>query len=158
MPDGTTAGQPAASEPPPPPEQQIDQQINLGAVAGWLGNLFGADWGKEAGGGGTGGQYMFADLNELNGVIKQWESELEAIKKDGDTIDQAAALIEPPAMDGMTVGQADATRNSLITLREHNTAMREYAEGYLDKLRASRDSIANNEANNANTVKSVDRG
>jgi hypothetical protein len=161
MPEGSTAGppaQPAANEPPPSPEDQIKQQINLGAVAGWLGDLFGADWGKQAGGGGTGGQYMFADLNELNGVITQWETELEAIKKDGQAIRQAAALVEAPAQDGMTIAQAEVTRTSLTTLREHNDAMRDYAQGYLDKLRASRDSIANNEANNVGTIKSADRG
>ena len=156
MPDASTTDQ-QGQEPPPPPDKQIDQEISLGNVWEGLGSLFGADWEKAAGGGGTGGQFMFASMAELDGVIAQWETELEAIRTDGLTIDQAAGLVEPPAQDGMSVGQADATRQSLIKLREHNTAMRGYAEEYIKKLKASRASMTNTDQGSEAQIRNADR-
>jgi hypothetical protein len=155
VPDASTGDQ-QGQQPPPPPDKQIDQQISLGRVMDQLGSLFGGGWETTAGGGGTGGQFMFADIGELDAVIKQWETEYEAIVKDGQTIFQAAGLIEPPAQDGMSVGQADATRQSLIKLREHNEAMKGYAEGYIKKLKASRASMANTDQGNAAQLNTVD--
>ncbi len=157
MPDGETTDQPPANEPPPPPDTQIQQEISTGRVMEWLGGLFGNEWESPAGGGGTGGQFMFASIADLNTVIAQWQAEHDAIKADGLKIQEAAGYIAPPAGDGMSVAQADATRQSLITLREHNEAMRVYAEQYISKLIASRDSLVNTEQNNEAQVRSVDR-
>jgi len=55
VPDGTSTDQSGGTE-PLPPDQQIQQQISLGAVKNWLGDLFGQDWQTSAGGGGTRGQ------------------------------------------------------------------------------------------------------
>lgn len=157
MPDGNTAQQPGATEPPPPPDTQIKQEISTGRVMEWLGGLFGNEWETTAGGGGTGGQYMFASVAELNTVIAQWQAEYAAIMADGEKIQQAAGYIKAPAEDGMSVAQADATRQSLITLRTHNEAMRTYAEQYIAKLTASRDSIVNTEHGNEAQMRSADR-
>lgn len=154
MPDAGTSDQ--GQQPPPPPDQQIDQQISIGNVVDRLGDLFGADWEKAAGGGGRGGQFMFASIAELDAVIAQWETEYNAIRADGDTIDQAAGLVEPPAQDGMSVGQADATRQSLIKLKEHNLAMLGYAEEYIKKLKASRASMVNTDQGNEAQLRNAD--
>lgn len=156
MPDASTASQ-QGQQPPPGAGEQIDQQISLGKVMETLGSLFGTEWETTAGGGGTGGQFMFASIADLDAVIAQWETELVAITTDGDAIDQAAGFVEPPAQDGMTVGQADATRESLIKLKEHNIAMRDYAVGYIEKLKASRASMVNTEQGNQAQIQNVDR-
>lgn len=159
MPDASTAPQTQPPEqPPPPPGQQIDQEISLGKVWEAVTSLFGGE-GVEttAGGGGKGGQFMFASLADLDSVITQWETELEAIVADGNTIQQAAGLVQPPAQDGMSVGQADATRQSLIKLKEHNQAMKEYAQEYIKKLKASRASMSNTEQGNVSQIRSADR-
>lgn len=160
MPDGNTTNdttnQPATDDTPPPPGDQIQLEISTGRVMEWLGGLFGNEWENSAGGGGTGGQFMFASVDELNTVISQWQAEHDAIKSDGVKIDQAAGFITPPAEDGMSVAQADATRQSLVTLRQHNEAMQAYAEQYIAKLVASRDSMVNTEANNQAQLRSAD--
>lgn len=156
MPDASTGGQPG-QQPPPGAGEQIDQQISLGKVMESLSSLFGAEWETTAGGGGTGGQFMFASIADLDNVIAQWEAEYEAMRTDGDSIREAAALVAPPAEDGMSAGQADATRQSLIKLLEHNEAMRGYAEEYIKKLKSSRASMVNTEQGNVAQVRSVDR-
>jgi hypothetical protein len=157
VPDGETTNQPESTEPPPPPDTQIQQEISTGRVMEWLGGLFGSEWESPAGGGGTGGQFMFASVDELNGVITQWQTELAAIEADGEKIRQAAGYIEAPAGDSMSVAQADATTQSLNALQQHNDAMRDYAREYIKKLIASRDSIVNAEQNNVAEMQSVDR-
>lgn len=157
MPDAGTTDQ-QGQPPPPPPDKQIDQEISLGKVFEGLGKLFGAGgWETTAGGGGQGGQFMFASLADLDAVITQWETQLDAIQKDGLAISQAALNIGPPAEDGMSRGQANATKGSLLKLKEHNDAMRDYAVEYIKKLKASRASMANTEQGNESQMRSVDR-
>jgi hypothetical protein len=151
VPDGDTTNQP-----PPPPGDQIQLEISTGRVMEWLGGLFGNEWESPAGGGGTGGQFMFASIDDLNAVIAQWQTEYEAIMADGQTIDQAAGYVMPPAKDSMSVGQAKATKDSLLSLKTHNEAMRQYAEQYIAKLVASRDSILNTEQNNQAQLRNAD--
>lgn len=134
-----------------------DRQISLDMVADRIGTLFGPGWQTTYGGGGTGGKYMFANLQDLDAVITQWKDVYEAIGEDGRTIEQMAMFIEPPAEDDMSVGQADATRQSMVNLKEHNLAMRTYAEEYIKKLQASRDSMANTEQGNAAQLGNIDR-
>jgi hypothetical protein len=160
VPDGSTTDQQGQQppQPPLPPDQQIKQQISLGQVTDWLGNLFGAGgWEPTAGGGGTGGQFMFASIDELNTVIQQWQTELAAITADGIKVGQAISFVQAPAGDDMSTGQANATRDSLVKLQEHNNAMRDYAQKYLEKLIASRDHIVATEANNQTRMQNVNR-
>lgn len=156
MPDASTASQ-QGQQPPPGAGEQIDQQISLGKVMETLGSLFGTEWETTAGGGGTGGQFMFASIADLDAVIAQWETEHAAIQADGEAIRLAAGIVTPPADDGMSVGQADATRESLIKLKEHNDAMLGYAEEYIKKLKASRASMVNTEQGNQAQIRNVDR-
>ncbi|HEU5472184.1 MAG TPA: hypothetical protein VFV67_16140 [Actinophytocola sp.] len=165
MPDGTTgtnqppSSDPTASDPPPAPGDQIQTEIALSRVIDTLGGLFGSNWtAPTAGGGGTGGQFMFASIEQLDSVIAQWRAEVQAISADGNEIQQAVADIGEPADDGMSTGHADAARKSLTTLLEHNFAMQDYATQYLDKLLASRQSMVNSDLTGRDRMTSEDRG
>jgi hypothetical protein len=99
-----------------------------------------------SGGGGANGQYVFTDLDELNGII----TELEEIKNELDEDDryygQAIDLATPPANDVMSRGQVVAYIASLQVGRGHNAAMYKYATRQLDKLHAARQAYAENES------------
>lgn len=154
MPDGTSTDQQGGTE-PLPPDQQIQVQISLGAVKGWLGALFGQDWETSAGGGGTGGQFMFASLAELDAVIAQWKEQKESIFQDGQKIQQAAGAIVAPAEDGMSGGMKDTSLSSLKALYHHNQEMFKYAEAYVQKLEASRASMVNTDQSGKSTMDNV---
>jgi hypothetical protein len=154
--DGTTTtDQQGEEQPPPPPDQQIQMEISLGSVLDRLGGLFGADWEPSAGGGGTGGQFMFASIEELDGVITQWKDQREAILRDGRKVRDAAAFITAPAGDSMSTTMADTTMQSLDALYEHNQAMFNYADAYIQKLEASRASMTNTDEGGKQTMDAV---
>lgn len=148
--------EPAQSGPTLSPEQQVGMQISIGKVKDWVGGVFGRDWESEVGGGGAGGEYVFADLAELDEIIKQWEAQRDAIRADGDQIRQAIGFVMPPADDEMSVRQADATTDSLNRLLEHNTAMFDYAQAYVEKLKAARGHTAATDSDNASTLTRTD--
>ncbi|MCA1655331.1 MAG: hypothetical protein LC635_02515 [Pseudonocardiaceae bacterium] len=141
---GTTGTTDTGEQDPGTPADQVNAEITSAEVGDWWRSLFGSDDAQphEAGGGGTGGQFMFASLDELNGVIKKWEDEREGILADRDAIADAYYQITEPAGDMMSRGQADASRNSLANMWQHSDAMLRYAENYIAKLNASRDQMA----------------
>jgi hypothetical protein len=143
VPDGTNA-QNTGTEDPGTPADQVDQEIARENVLGWWRSLFGlgGDQPYEAGGGGTGGQFMFASLDDLNGVIRKWEDERDSIRDDRDAIADAYYAIKDPAGDPMSRGQASASRDSLANMWNHSNAMLNYANNYIEKLKASREQIA----------------
>src|SRR5262245_32882352 len=55
-----------------------------------------------SGGGGGGGAYMFANLDELDGVIKQWENLSDELKADNDRVEQAIHQAATPAADNVS--------------------------------------------------------
>lgn len=140
VPDGTNADNTGAgNEDPGTPAQQVNQEIAAQNVLGWWRSLFGSDPTQyEAGGGGKGGKFMFASIDELDGVIKQWETERDGIRADRDQIAEAYYMIENPAGDIMSKGQAIASRDSLANMWHHSDAMLKYAENYISKLHDSR--------------------
>jgi len=154
VPEGTSTDQQSGTE-PLPPDQQIQMQISLGAVKGWLGALFGKDWETSAGGGGTGGQFMFASVAELDAVIAQWKDQRQAIFEDGEKIKQAGGTFVPPAGDGMSGGMVNATTTSLNALWKHNQEMYKYADEYIHKLEASRASMTNTDHSGKSTMDNV---
>ncbi|MFL6142599.1 MAG: hypothetical protein ACJ72N_12130 [Labedaea sp.] len=153
MPDGDT--QQGDATPPPPADQQIKNEISTGRVLEWLGGLFGSDWQTTAGGGGTGGQFMFTSLADLDAVISQWKDQRQAIHEDGTKIRSTAALVKPPAGDDPSQGMVNSTVASLEALRQHNQAMYEYADGYIRKLEASRASMANTDQSGKSRMDNV---
>jgi hypothetical protein len=64
-------------------------------------------------------------------------------------------VIAEPAADAMSRYQADASRDSIANMFQHNTAMLRYAESYIEKLKASREQMAVMEDGNRDRLRSV---
>lgn len=109
-----------------------------------------------SGGGGAGGQYIFANLEEIDSVITDLEAELTDILDDDQYFRQAIALATPPAEDHMSTAQVDAYRASLQEGRKHNQAVAAYAENQLTKLRAARQTYAEKDAGSAERLRNID--
>lgn len=130
---------------PGTPEEQVQREIASTEVTNWWRSLFGLGGEQqphESGGGGTGGQFMFANLDELDAVITRWEEERDGIIADQRVIRDAYDSIAPPAGDMMSNVQIGASQTSLANLYQHNDAMLRYAENYIAKLRSSREQMA----------------
>lgn len=145
--DDNTENTENTEEDPGTPADQVDQEIAATQVSEWWRSLFGFGdpTEHESGGGGTGGQYMFTSPEELAVVIGKWEDERDAIQADQNQIAEAYWAIKNPAGDNMSQGQAEASKTSLATMWEHNNAMLEYANGYIDKLKSSHAQMATTE-------------
>jgi hypothetical protein len=111
-----------------------------------------------SGGGGAGGQYVFANLDEMDGIIAEAKVLCEEIQEDGEKLRRAQALIEPPGDDVMSRIEAQTTVNSLEKAIEHNEAMFAYTGAQLAKLRAARDAYANTEDESAARLRGVGEG
>jgi hypothetical protein len=105
-----------------------------------------------SGGGGAGGQYVFASLDELDGIIAEWEALRSRIKDRSAKLRRAIGLIEPPAEDMMSRLQAGAAIQSLWKAEEHRLAMEKYASTMLEKLRAAKAEYVATDADNAAQV------
>jgi hypothetical protein len=97
---------------------------------------------------GTGGQFVFADLAELDSLTAQWTAERDRIRHDGELLTKAIQLCTPPAEDMMSHYQAKRLKDSLTEAWSHNQAMLNYADGYVQKLEEPRDSMARTERDN----------
>jgi hypothetical protein len=118
-------------------------EITREGVLGWWRSLFGIGGDPyQAGGGGTGGQFMFASLDELDPIIKRWETERDGILADRNVISDAYYSLAKPAGDPMSSDLTSASRDSIANLWNHSQAMLEYAENYIQKLKASRTQMA----------------
>jgi hypothetical protein len=110
-----------------------------------------------SGGGGAGGQYVFADLDELTAIITEAEAILTEVREDGDDLLQARRLIKPPAQDVMSVMEAKTTVHSLDEAVRHNIAMADYLDAELAKLRACRDAYMSSGEESAARLRAMDR-
>lgn len=157
VPDGATAqesGGDQGAQHVGTPQEQVDQQV-LTSRLGWFTSLFGHDVEQQSGGGGEGGTYMFANLDELDSVIKTWEGEIRAIADDQHQIRGAGDAINQPAKDAMSALQAESARKSLNVMWEHNRQMQVYAETYLVKLQKARKQMAATEDSAHTGMKNV---
>ncbi|OZM73207.1 hypothetical protein CFN78_10070 [Amycolatopsis antarctica] len=82
----------------------------------------------------TGGGYTL-DPEALAAKITEFEAIRDRIADRSDDLKRAAERVEPPSLDAPAIGQADATRRSLLVAAEHAGAMREYAQSFIDALR-----------------------
>lgn len=154
MVDGEVAGLPEAEM---TPEQRVDAgiadarfgQAGLGSLR--VGERMGT-------GGGGGGQFVFADLAELDSVTAQWKAERDRVFNDGQTLRNAIDRCNPPAPDMMSIYQADALKKSLNVALEHNQAMFAYANGYVQKLEALRKAMSGTEQDNADRLRTNGEG
>ncbi|MGB3444935.1 MAG: hypothetical protein WBA97_39870 [Actinophytocola sp.] len=125
-------------------------------MAGALGNAGYVITGS--GGGGADGDYVFADLAELDSIITEWTALRDTIQVDGRKLAQAQQAVYSPADDDMSRGQAKALVESLDKARTHNDAMLAYADAYVEKLTAARERYAADEETNVARMRGVDEG
>lgn len=153
MPEGTEPGT---------VEQQLNAEVGMGRVYNTVAETIGRlPWVNTpehitAGGGGTGGKFYIASVVELDSLIAQWTVILDKIEVSGTKLEQATYLIDPPADDEMSRKEASATMESLGKAIEHNRAMREYADGYIQKLTDARHRYENTEGHNQSAVQHSD--
>lgn len=112
----------------------------------------------NSGGSGKGGDYVFADLAELDGIIAEWISIRDGVFSDRDKLEQGRRMITPPAKDLMSQMQPSAVRESLGKAIRHNQAMWTYADGYVKRLQAAREQYVAAEEENAARLRGVDEG
>lgn len=108
-----------------------------------------------SGGGGAGGQYVFANLEEIDSIITDLEAELIDIQDDDRYFEQAIARATPPAQDMMSTAQVEAYCASLRKGRQHNKAVAAYAENQLMKLRAARQTYVDTDSGAAERLRNV---
>ncbi|MBC6446791.1 hypothetical protein [Actinokineospora xionganensis] len=153
MPEGTEPG-------------TVDQQLNAEVGMGHVYNTVAETIGKlpwvntpahiTAGGGGEGGKFYIASVAELDSLIAQWTVIRDKIDTSGEKLQDAVFRVAPPADDEMSRKEAMATEESLTMAIEHNRAMRDYAEGYINKLIDARHRYENTEGHNTSAVKHSD--
>jgi hypothetical protein len=95
-----------------------------------------------SGGGGSNGQYVFADLTELNSIKNEWTRIHDDILRDQVQLSRALRVVDPPAQDEMSTTQVHAVVDSLTLARRHNETMAAYASSYIDKLNAAQQQYA----------------
>lgn len=145
MPDGANTDNTDTEQEPGTPAEQVDQEIASTEVLNWWRSLFGLGGPAqphESGGGGTGGQFMFANLEELDAVINRWQEARDGLLDDREKIYNAYEHLESPAADDMSAAATSASRDSVANMFQHNNAMLRYAENYIEKLMASREQMA----------------
>lgn len=153
MPEGTEPGT---------VDQQLNAEVGMGRVYNTVAETIGRlPWVNPpahltTGGGGEGGKFYIASVTELDSLIAQWTIIRDKITVSGRRLTQAVHEVEPPANDEMSRKEAEATRASLERAIEHNVAMGDYAQGYIDKLTAARHSYENTEGHNTSAVQHSD--
>jgi hypothetical protein len=161
MPDGAS-GDPAATAPGTPEEQIENTATGVSlfetvsrAMSPILG-IFGASPPvPPSGGGGGGGAYMFASIEELDGVIRQWESLIDDIKSDNVDVDHAVARIDRPAGDAVSAANYRRASETVTAMQKHNNVLLEYAERYKAKLEECRAQMTTTEQGNQTRMNNV---
>lgn len=103
--------------------------------------------GPVYGGGGGGGSFEMEPA-ELDTVIGLWEDQLTKITADGRKITEIVTALKAPGKDPASSGYASTGGDSLRALQEQNDSMRQYVQGYLEKLKAAKDkTVATDRAN-----------
>lgn len=130
------------------PEERVDQAISEARYGqAGIGSL-GIGQYLDSGGGGSGGQFVFANLDELSSVLHEWEDVRNEIEKRQRTVSSIQDLCTPPADDMMSHYQADAGKRTAAEKFNHENALLAYARAYVDKLAACRNAMATTEQHN----------
>ena len=136
------------------PDGSVGAAGMAGGAVGQVQNVFGGSvMAVGAGLQGVGGGFEFSP-EELAAVIQGWEDLLVEFKQDQDHIREMQEMVIPPAEDSSSVGFTDAVRAGLADLYESNDSMVKYAEEYLEKLRAAKESNEATEAGHSDAVAS----
>ena len=161
MPDGTSAG---ATTDPGTPEDQINSTVQtaslfdtvsraLAPVLGFIGNPLPSSF--DTGGGGGGGSYMFASLEELDGVIQQWQDLIDDIKTDQGNIESAVILANQPAGDDVSSQNFRRSSDVVTAMQKHNEQLLVYAQHYVVKLKECRAQMSTTEHGNQDKMNQV---
>ncbi len=158
VPDGATTEQAdqAGDTDPGSPEVQIAGTVAVATIYETLAPLLGGD-GFETGGGGGGGSFMFASVEELDGVIQQWRDLIEDIKTDQGRMESAGGDIAKPAADQVSGRNYAESGKVVMDMQKHNELLLRYAIGYVKKLEASRTQMMTTESGNETRMNQVHR-
>lgn len=129
---------PAGQQQPESADQQIRSEITATTISEGVAGLFGTDHRPTAAGAGGTGEWVFTNLDQLDGLIAGWTAVRTSIDNRLDTIERAENLVEPPADDLMSVSHSTALKESLETMKRHAASMHTYADAYVNKLVAAR--------------------
>jgi hypothetical protein len=150
VPDGTTD--------PGSAKTQIDGTVAVARIYETIAPLLGGGGGGyETGGGGGGGSFMFASLEELDGVIQQWRDLIEDIKADQNTMQSAGGDLAKPAGDQVSGQNYTQASKVVMDMQKHNELLLEYAINYTKKLEASRTQMTTTEHGNEARMNQVHR-
>jgi hypothetical protein len=148
VPDGTST-----DTDPGTPEEQINTTVatvslfeTISRTMAPVLGLLGADAPTpEIGGGGGAGAYMFASLDELDGVIQQWQDLVDEIKADQGNIESAVVQAAQPAGDDVSSDNFRESSDVVKEMQKHNEQLLVYAEHYVVKLKECRAQMATTE-------------
>jgi len=154
VPDGTDTG---ATTDPGTLEQQIDTTVQTASLFETVSNALSPIMGiigspmaytPDTGGGGAGGTYMFASLEELDAVIQQWKDLIEDIEADQHNIESAGIEANRPAGDQVSGDNFSRSSEVVQAMQKHNEKLLEYALHYVDKLQDCRTQMSTTEQGN----------
>ncbi|CAM4000978.1 hypothetical protein KIPE111705_35610 [Kibdelosporangium persicum] len=145
---------PVGEQGPGTAEQQIRFEVAIDKTLRAAAGMFGIDYESQAaGGGGTGGKWVFTSVDQLDDLIKEWTDVGLAIQGRLKKIRDAQALIYPPADDILSRFQADGLADSLEAMAQHADSMYKYADTYVQKLADTRSAYVNTEGDNTARMK-----
>lgn len=132
----------------------------MAPALGSLGIAAGAAAGAVAGAvshrdGGGSGSYMFANLEELDGVIRQWQNLVDELEADTKRVDSAVQQIARPAGDHVSEGNYNQSTDVLRAMRKHNEMLGSYAQHYVVKLKECRAQMSTTEQGNQTKMRRV---
>lgn len=107
----------------------------------------------DAGGDSGGGHYVFASVPELDALIGRWGERHRELIDCASVIQRIGFVIPAPAGDVVSRRAADSLVASFGALRAHCEWMGDYAAGYVERLRASRDLMLEHEARNVTELR-----
>ncbi|GAA2968654.1 hypothetical protein [Actinokineospora diospyrosa] len=108
---------------------------------------------EVASGSGRSGHFQFESISALDALIARWHVVLTKISANARTLEESHETIRPPAGDGMSANEVNATKFSVQSALDHNIQMHEYTKAYLEKLIAARNAYAATEARNTVIVR-----
>jgi|tagenome__1003787_1003787.scaffolds.fasta_scaffold20860714_2 hypothetical protein len=161
VPDGTDTGTTAD---PGTVEQQIDATVATTSLFDTVSNALSPIMGiigspmpytPDTGGGGAGGSYMFASLEELDGVIQQWQDLCDDIKADQGNIESAGIQANRPAGDEVSSDNFSQSSKVVMAMQKHNEMLLKYAEHYVVKLQQCRTQMSTTEQGNQDKMNQV---
>lgn len=95
------------------------------------------------------GEYVYADVGELDEIISGWETQGDDVRVDADLLTEAFHSLGPGAADVVTARYFAALGDTFDVFYQHTSEMSAYIAHHAAKLRASRQLMALAEDGNA---------